>query len=107
VPNQKYPPASHQTAMLPEPPGNPMPLISYYQDIFVRVRYGDTQQRLYAQYGEDTATFNAEGNLLEGQFPERQKKYIEVWADLRRHDLMVLRKLMQTEDAYFKIRGLD
>ena len=107
MPNQKYPPEVKCRAVLPETPGNPTPLISYFSGIFIRARYGDTQQRLYAEYGEDTATFDAGGNLLEGQFPDKQKKYIEVWADLRRHDLMVLWKLMQAEDAYFKIKGLD
>ena len=93
--------------MLPDTPGNPAPLISYFQDIFIRVRYGDTVQRLYAEYDENTATFDSAGSLLEGEFPEKQQLYIKVWADIRRHDLMVLRKLMQREDAYFKIKGLD
>jgi len=107
MPNQKYPPADQRSAMLPEPPGNPIPLISYFAGIFIRVRYGDKEQRLYAQYADDTAVFDACGQLLEGRFPDMQKKYIEVWADLRRHDLMVLRRLMEKEDAYFKIKGLD
>jgi len=107
MPNQKYPPAAQRSAMLPEPPGNPAPLISYFAGIFIRVRYGDTQQRLYAEYAGDTAVFDADGNLLEGSFPDMQRKYIEVWADLRRHDLMVLRRLMEKEDAYFKIKGLE
>jgi len=107
MPNQKYPPESQRSAMLPEPPGTPAPLISYFSGIFIRIRYGDPQQRLYAEYADDTAVFDSEGNLLEGHLPDMQKKYIEVWADLRRHDLMVLRKLMKTEDAYFKIKGLD
>jgi len=42
-----------------------------------------------------------------GQFPEKQQKYVEVWADIRRNDLDILWKLMQAEDAYFKIKGLD
>ena len=107
IPNQKYPPAHQRSAMLPEPPGNPTPLISYFAGIFIRVRYGDNEQRLYAEYAGDTAIFDSSGNLLEGQFPEMQKKYVWVWADIHRHDLMVLWKLMQTEDAYFKIKGLD
>jgi len=106
MPNQKYPPAHQREAMLPEAP-TPAPLISYFAGIFIRAHYGDTQQRLYAEYAGDTAVFDSSGNLLEGSFPEMQRKYIEVWADLRRHDLMVLRRLMEKEDAYFKIKGLD
>jgi len=107
MPNQKYPPAAQREAMLPDTPDNPAPLITYFAGLFIRVRYGDTQQRLYVEYAEDTAVFDADGNLLAGQFPVKQQLYVKVWADLRRHDLMVLRKLMETEDAYFKIKGLD
>ena len=106
MPNQKYHPESKYLSMQPEPPNNPTPLISYFSGIFIRVHYGDPQH-LHIAYGEDTATFDFDGHLLAGQFPEKQQKYIEVWADLRRTELTVLQKLMHTEDAYFKIRGLD
>ena len=107
MPNQKYSPEVRCIERLPESPGTPTPLITYFYGIFIRMGYREQEQRLYAAYGGETATFDFEGNLLEGQFPEKQRKYVEVWADIRRGDLVTLWKLMQREDAYFKIKGLD
>jgi len=107
MPNQKQPPEDKRLDWLPEPPGNHMPLISYFTEIFIRVRYGDEQRRLYVEYGGDTATFDFDGNMLAGEFPAKQRMYVKVWADIRRHDLNVLWQLMRREDACFKIRGLD
>ena len=107
MPNQKQPPEDKRLEYLPEPASSSQPLITYFHGIFIRMRCRDEQQRLYVQYGGDTATFDFEGNLLEGEFPSKQQKYVEVWADIRRQDLRVLWELMRREDAYFKIRGLE
>ena len=48
-----------------------------------------------------------DGNILVGKFPPKQKEYVAVWADIHRNDLAVLWELMQTEEEYFKIKGLD
>jgi len=106
MPNQKQPPEEKYLDLTPQTPGTRTPLISYFAGIFIRMRFGG-EQRLYAEYGGDTATFDFGGNMLEGKFPEKQQKYVAVWADIRHTDLTVLWKIMQTEDAYFTIRGLD
>ena len=107
MPNQKYPPEAQREAMLPKTPGNRRPLISCFAGIFVRMEYGDTEQRLHAEYGGDMAVFDFDGQLLRGEFPAKQRMYISVWADIRRHDLQVLWELMRGEDAYFPVRGLE
>ena len=107
MPNQKYYPEEKYIEMSPQTPGSRTPLISYFHGIFIRMRLGDEQQHLHAEYGKDTATFDFEGNILEGEFPDKQQKYVAVWADIRRVDLHTLWKIMRTQDAYFNIRGLD
>jgi hypothetical protein len=106
MPNQKYPPEEKCIDMLPKTPGSRTPLISYFHGIFIRMRFGG-EQRLHAEYGEDKAAFDFDGNILEGTFPAKQRMYVAVWADLRRTELIVLWELMRTEEAYFNIRGLD
>ena len=107
MPNQKQPPQEKYLDLTPQTPGTRTPLISYFHGIFIRMRLGDEHQRLHAEYGKDKASFDFEGNMLEGSFPEKQQKYIAVWADLRHTDLTVLWTIMRTQDAYFTIRGLD
>jgi len=107
MPNQKQPPEEKYFELTPKTPGGGTPLISYFAGIFIRMRLGDEEQRLHAEYGKDRACFDFEGNLLEGEFPEKQQKYVAVWADIRQVELHTLWKIMRTEDAYFNIRGLD
>ena len=105
MPNQKYHPEEKYIEMSPQTPGTRTPVISYFAGIFIRVRFGE--QKLHAEYNKDKAVFDFEGNLLEGSFPDKQQKYIAVWADLRSTELTVLWKIMQSEDAYFTIKGLE
>ena len=107
MPNQKYPPLEQRDRMMPIAAGGRRPLISCFAGIFIRMEYGDAQQRLHAQYGGDKAVFDFDGRLLAGEFPAKQQKYVYVWADIRRHDLNVLWEIMRREEAYFQIKGLE
>ena len=107
MPNQKYYPQELYLATEPGKPGNREPLVSYFAGIFVRVHLGDEQPRLHVKYSKEMAVFDFEGKLLEGGLPEKQQKYIAVWADLRYTELMVLWEIMQREDTHIYIRGLD
>ena len=108
MPNQKYrSEAAREDLLLFAAGDTRKPVISYFSGITLRVRFGDAQQRIYAEYGENVAAFDFRGNLLEGSLPEKQRMYVAVWADLRRGELAVLRQMMETVGEYFKIRGLD
>jgi len=107
MPNQHYPPDPLRRAMVPEAAGNPSPVISYFHGIFIRMRLDDTRPCFHAAYGESTAVFDLGGNILEGEFPEKQRMYAAVWADIHRAELGVLWDLMRRESAYFTIRGLN
>ena len=88
-----------------------MPVISHFYGIIVRMYFKDAEQHhkphFHARYGGDEASFDFDGNLLAGEFPAKQQKYIAVWADIHRDELSVLWDLMQTEEEYFRIKGLD
>ena len=107
MPNQKYPPKEKIEEYTLAAGESRRPVISQFYGILLQVCYDDAQRQLHAAYGEHTAAFDFGGKLLAGSFPEKQRMYVEVWADMRRIDLAVLAKLLQTEDAYFTIRGLN
>jgi len=61
----------------------------------------------HASYGGDKAVFDLDGNIIADDFPPKQTKYILAWADIHRDELDALWEIMQMEEEYFKIRGLE
>ena len=51
--------------------------------------------------------FNLDGNILAGKFPLKQTKYVVAWADIHKDELTALWEVMQTDEEYFKIKGLE
>ena len=88
-----------------------MPIISQFYGVIVRMYFNDNEQHhtphIHAKYAEHEATFDLEGNLLSGYFPKKQTKYIVAWADIHQDELLALWNVMQTEEQYFKIKGLE
>ena len=88
-----------------------MPIISHFYGIVIRMYFNDNEQHntphFHAKYAGREAAFDFDGKLLAGKIPPKQKQYIAVWADIHRKELEVLWEMMQTEDEYFKIKGLD
>jgi len=88
-----------------------MPVISDFYGIVIRMYFNDTEQHhephFHAKYAGAEASFDLEGNLLAGEFPVKQQKYIAVWADIHGNELLALWNLMRTDEKYFKIKGLD
>lgn len=88
-----------------------MPIISAFYGIIIRMYFRDSEQHhkphFHASYGEDKAVFDLDGNLLAGSFPAKQTKYVVAWADIHRDELAALWSVMQTDEEYFKIKGLE
>ncbi|MCL1882612.1 MAG: DUF4160 domain-containing protein [Defluviitaleaceae bacterium] len=88
-----------------------MPIISAYYGIIIRMYFKDTEQHhkphFHAKYGSDKAVFDLDGNILTGKFPPKQTKYVVAWADIHRDELVALWDIMQTDEDYFKIKGLE
>ncbi|MCC8079285.1 MAG: DUF4160 domain-containing protein [Oscillospiraceae bacterium] len=88
-----------------------MPIISTFYGIIIRMYFNDTEQHhiphFHASYGGMKAVFDLDGNLLVGEFPRKQTKYVVAWADIHKDELTALWEVMQTDEEYFKIRGLE
>ncbi len=55
-----------------------MPTISMFYGILIRMYYDDhNPPHIHAIYGNDTACFTFDGELLEGSLPKKQTKLVE------------------------------
>jgi len=88
-----------------------MPIISHFYGIVVRMYFNDDEQHhkphFHVKYGEFSASFDLDGNIIAGKFPPKQTKYVVAWAEIHHDELVALWDVMQTEEQYFKIKGLE
>jgi len=66
-----------------------MPTVSRFLGILIRIYKTDEHNppHFHAVYGEYSAMFNLNGDILEGNFPAKQKRFVKVWAQLRQEEL--------------------
>ena len=86
-----------------------MPVISLFYGIiiFINIRGEHNPPHIHAKYGEMEALFSiADGKMIAGQMPRRQKKMIEVWMDIHRKDLKADWELAQSTGECFRIDPL-
>ncbi|MBR3762683.1 MAG: DUF4160 domain-containing protein [Lachnospiraceae bacterium] len=85
-----------------------MPTISMFLGIIIRM-YNTGEHNpphFHAQYQNYNAVFNMEGELLEGEMPKRQTKFIAAWAELHKDELFANWELAMNEQALYKIAPL-
>ena len=72
--------------------------------------YDDSEQHhiphFHAKYQGHEASFDFDGNIIVGDFPASQKKYVVAWADIHKNELIALWEIMLEHGAHFKIKGL-
>ena len=84
-----------------------MPTLSMFYGIIIRMYHDDHfPPHIHALYQDYKATFDFEGNLLEGEMPVKQKKLIEAWIEIHREDLVANWELSRNKEALFKISPL-
>jgi hypothetical protein len=91
--------------------GEIMPVLSLFYGIIIRM-YSEPNIKhniphIHAEYQGKEAVFDLEGNLLEGEIPNKQKKYVVAWIDIHEEDLKANWKLLQEGQGYFKIQPLQ
>lgn len=59
--------------------------------------------RIHAEYADFEAVFGFDGNLLGGELPKKQQKYVEAWILLHEEELRVNWKLLQNGQSFFKL----
>ena len=88
-----------------------MPIISAFYGIAIQMYFDDSTQphtpHFHALYGGTEAVFDLDGNVIARSFPKRQTRFVAVWADIHREELLTLWEVVQRTGDYFKIKGLD
>lgn len=84
-----------------------MPSISMFFGIIIYMYWNDhNPPHFHAVYQGDDATFDFNGNLLEGDLPSRQKKLIAAWAVIHSEELEANWELAKQDAALFNIDPL-
>ena len=60
----------------------------------------------HAKYQEYRAVFNMDGEIISGEMPKKQTKYIVAWADIHRDELLANWELIENNESVYKIEPL-
>lgn len=85
-----------------------MPTISMFLGIIIRM-YNSNEHNpphFHASYQGYNAVFNFDGELLEGEMPKRQIKFIVAWAEMHKDELIANWELAMSEQPLYKIDPL-
>lgn len=85
-----------------------MPTISMFYGIIIRMYYDDhNPPHFHAFFGEYKATFNFDGELIDGNMPNSKMKLISAWALIHKEDLMANWKLAKDNESLYNINPLN
>ena len=88
-----------------------MPLISSFYGVLIYMYWLDTRQHhlphIHAMYAGDEAVFGIEtGDVIDGQLPRRQTRFVQAWIELRRDELLADWSLAVKGQPVFPIEPL-
>lgn len=87
-----------------------MPALSMFFGIIVRMqseRGGKhNKPHIHALYGDSEIVVGIDGEILEGNFPNKQKKLLLAWMAIHEDELEANWKLLSNGEGYFKIEPL-
>lgn len=88
-----------------------MPTLSIFFGIIIRM-YKEiggkhNMPHIHAEYGDDEAVFDLDGNLIEGSLPGKKARMVQTWIDIHQEDLLANWKLLSNGEQYFKIPPLQ
>jgi hypothetical protein len=87
-----------------------MPAISMFFGIIVRMqseRGGKhNKPHIHALYGDYEIVVTIEGEVLEGEFPNKQMKLLLAWIAIHEDELKANWELLSKGEGYFKIEPL-
>ena len=87
-----------------------MPTIAMFYGIIIRMYTGKREHNpphFHAYYGDHRAIFSIEScMLLEGDFPSKQRKLVEAWAELHSEELRADWRLAAEGEKPFNIDPL-
>ena len=87
-----------------------MPIISQFYGIIISMFFNDTDKHhkphIHVQYGEYHCSFDFDGNIIAGEIPNKQRKLVEAWIELRKEELISLWEIVQNGKRFFLHRTI-
>lgn len=84
-----------------------MPVIAVFFGIAIFMQFNEhLPPHFHAQYQDFDAMFSLDGELLKGEMPKRQQKFIAAWAALHEEDLKVNWDLCRAQLTPMRLEGL-
>ena len=87
-----------------------MPALSMFFGIIVRMQsekgVRHNKPHIHALYGDDEIVVSVEGEILEGNFPNKQIKLLLAWIAIHEDELRANWELLSNGEGYFKIEPL-
>lgn len=87
-----------------------MPIVSQFYGIIISMYFNDTDRHhlphIHVQYAEYRCSVDFDGNILSGTIPNKQKKLIIAWIELRKEELITLWNMLQSGNGTFTIAPL-
>ena len=81
--------------------------MSQFYGIIITMYFNDTDRHhlphIHVQYAEYRCTFDFNGNVLSGNIPNKQRKLVEAWIELRKEELIALWNILQDGNKGFSI----
>ena len=87
-----------------------MPIVSQFYGIIISMYFNDIDRHhlphIHVQYAEYRCSVDFDGNILSGTIPNKQKKLIVAWIELRKEELITLWNMLQSGNGTFTIEPL-
>jgi hypothetical protein len=87
-----------------------MPALSMFFGIIVRMQSEKggkhNKPHIHALYGDDEVVVSIDGEILEGNIPNKQMKLLLAWIAIHEDELRANWKLLSNGEGYFKIEPL-
>ncbi len=87
-----------------------MPTISMFYGIIIRMYFAPGEHNpphFHAYYNEYRASFSIDSfEITNGEFPRKQKRLVQAWAELHIDELKANWKLAMNEEPVYKIKPL-
>ena len=85
-----------------------MPTISMFYGIIIRM-YNNGEHNpphFHASYQGYNAVFNFDGEVTDGEMPNKQQKIVAAWAEIHKDELLANWELAMNEQPLYKIEPL-
>lgn len=87
-----------------------MPVISMFYGIIVRMykeqNSTHNKSHIHAEYSGQFVVVDLDGNVLEGEIPNKKLRMLLTWMDIHQEELIADWNLLLTDGEYFKIDPL-